>query len=184
LAEARRWLGVAEKLAARGLLPEPQFHAARVALSKAQQDERVAKAALESSQAELEHYTVTAPLDGVIAWLDVVPGMVSRPGTTVWGEILDLSEIDVQCQVTAALADRVKVGQDVWVRQEGPADGCRAGSVVFVGLAADARSGLVPVRVRVQGAAGRLRCNVEVRVRFGTAGTAAGQVCAAHSVGE
>jgi RND family efflux transporter MFP subunit len=184
LREARRFRGVAEQLAAKGFLPEAQLHQARVTLLKAEQDQRGAKAALESSQAELEHYTVTAPLDGVITWLDVVPGMVSRPGTTVWGEILDLSEIDVQCQLTAAQADRVKVGQDARVRYEGLARGCWAGKVVFVGPAADAQTGLVPVRVRVQGAAERLRCTVEVRVRLGTAGTAAGEACAAHSVGE
>ena len=32
--------------------------------------------------------------------------MVSRPGTTVWGEILDLSEIDVRCELTAEQADQ------------------------------------------------------------------------------
>ena len=26
-------------------------------------------------------------------------GVVSRPDTTVWGEVLDLSEIDVRCEV-------------------------------------------------------------------------------------
>ena len=67
-----------------------------VALEIAEAEARVAtaQANLEASRAELEHYTVTAPIDGVVSWLDVHPGTVSRPGTTVWGEILDLSELE------------------------------------------------------------------------------------------
>jgi hypothetical protein len=110
--------------------------------------------------------------------------MVSRPGTTVWGEILDLSEIDVQCQFIAEQADQVKVGQAAQVRREGLADGCLLGKVVFVGLAADARTGLVPVCVRVQGAGERLRCNIEVKVRIEVGGRAAGQACAADKARE
>jgi RND family efflux transporter MFP subunit len=184
LKEADRFLGVAEGMAAKGVLPEHTLHAARVAFRKAQQDEKGAKAALESAQAEWEHYTVTAPLDGVITWLDVVPGMVSRPGTTVWGEILDLSEIDVECSCRTEQADRVTVGQAARVQQEGHADRCWAGKVVFVGPAADVRTGLVPVRVRVERAGGRLRCHVEVKVRFATAGTAADEAQAACNVRE
>jgi multidrug efflux pump subunit AcrA (membrane-fusion protein) len=69
-----------------------------------------AKAALEAAEAELEHYAVTAPIDGVVSWLDVYPGTVSRPGTTVWGEVLDLSELDVQCDLPPGQAARVGVG--------------------------------------------------------------------------
>jgi RND family efflux transporter MFP subunit len=166
LKEARRFLNVAEDLASRGHLPEQQLHGARVAMLKAEQDELAAKAALESSQAELEHYTVTAPIDGVITWLAVVPGTVSRPGTTVWGEILDLSEIDVVCELNAEQADRISLGQAVEVRREGQQQPRWAGEVVFVAPAADERTGLVPVRVGIKSTGGRLRCHIEVKVRF------------------
>jgi RND family efflux transporter MFP subunit len=169
LKEARRFLNVAEDLASRGHLPEHQLHGARVAMLKAEQEELAAKASVESSQAELEHYTVTAPIDGVVTWLDVVPGTVSRPGTTVWGEILDLSEIDVACEVTADRADRLSLGQAVEVRREGQPQTLWVGEVVFVGPAADERTGLVPLRVRVKSAGGRLRCHIEVKVRFSSA---------------
>src|SRR5262249_6898765 len=74
-----------------------------------------AKQALRSAQAEPEHYTVTAPIDGVVTSLDVVLGTVSRPGTSVWGEILDLSVIDVRCDVTPDQADQIAVGQEAEV---------------------------------------------------------------------
>ena len=166
LAESRRYLGVAEKTYQIGALPEERYHAARVAALKAEMEERVAKAALESAQAEAEHYVVTAPIDGVVSWLDVHAGMVSRPGTTVWGEILDLSEIDVRCELTTEQADRVSVGQAAEVRPSGQKEGGGAGRVVFVGITADQGSGLVAVVVRLPNANGRLRCGVPVRVRF------------------
>jgi RND family efflux transporter MFP subunit len=164
LQEARRHFAAAERASA--AVSEKLYHEIRLAAQKAERDERVAKAALESAQAELEHYVVTAPIGGVISWLDVHPGMVSRPGTTVWGEILDLSEIDVRCELTAEQADRVSVGQAAEVRPSGKKEGGVTGRVVFVGITADQGSGLVPVVVRLPNANGRLRCGVPVQVRF------------------
>src|SRR5204863_7855385 len=51
------------------------------------------QAELEAAQCELEHYTVHAAIDGMISWLDVTPGTVSRAGTKVWGEVVDLREV-------------------------------------------------------------------------------------------
>jgi HlyD family secretion protein len=124
-----------------------------------------AQANLESARFELEHYALTAAIDGVVTWLDVRPGTVARPGTTIWGEILDLSEIDVRCELTPDQADRVSVGQPAEVRREGRKD-VWAGQVVFVGLAADPKTGRVPVCVRLKDVQERLRCYIDVVVRF------------------
>jgi multidrug resistance efflux pump len=136
-----------------------------VAALKAENDERIARGALDSAQAELEHFVVTASIDGVVSWLDVHPGMVSRPGTTVWGEILDLSEMNVRCGLTPEQADRVSVGQAAEVRPRANEEAF-PGRVVFVGTRADLATSLVPVMVRLSNAKGRLRCNVPVRVRL------------------
>jgi multidrug resistance efflux pump len=125
-----------------------------------------AKAGLEAAEAELEHYTVNAPIDGVVTRLDVCPGMVSRPGTSVWGEILDLREIDVRCDVPPTQADGLVPGQTAEVVQAGTSPGRFPGRVVLVGRAADAVSGKVPVLVRIANAGERLRANVDVVVRF------------------
>ncbi len=91
---------------------------------------------------------------------------MSRPGTSVWGEIVDLREIDVHCELPPQQADRVVVGQTAHVSLNGAAlPG--PGRVAFVGVAADARSGKVPVVVRVANPQERLRCNVDVKVCFG-----------------
>jgi membrane fusion protein, multidrug efflux system len=163
LSESRRFLAAVEK--SYQAVPEQSYHTARVAALKAEMDERIAKAALESAQAELEHFVVTAPIAGVVSWLDVHPGMVSRPGTTVWGEILDLSEIDVRCELTPEQADRVSVGQTAEVRPCGKEEAV-AGRVVLVGITADQATGVVPVIVWLSNPRERLRCNVPVRVRL------------------
>jgi multidrug resistance efflux pump len=140
-----------------------------VAQEVAEAEARVAtaQANLESSQAELEHYTVTAAIDGVVSWLDVHVGTVSRPGTTVWGEILDLREMDVQCDLTPSQAARVGAGERVVVCQGGGSEARWEGRVVFVGVAADPQDGRVPVRVRMTNPGERLRCHTEVVVTFG-----------------
>jgi membrane fusion protein (multidrug efflux system) len=165
LAEAQRFLAAITKLHEQGGTAEQTYHAARVALLKAEQDERAAAAAVESAKAELEHYTVTAALDGVIAWLDVCPGMVSRPGTSVWGEILDLREIDVRCDVLPAQADRITAGQAAQVQML-PKGDFETAKVIYVGIAADKTTSRVPVIVRMPNAKAHLRCDIETIVRF------------------
>lgn len=125
-----------------------------------------AKAELEAAEAELEHYTVNAAIDGVVTRLDVYPGTVLRPGTSLWGEILDLREIDVRCDVSPPQADGVVPNQTVEVVQPGPTPRRFTGHVAWVGRAADPLSGRVPVLVRLADAEERLRSNVDVVVRF------------------
>ena len=43
---------------------------------------------------------MTAAIDGEIAWLDVSPGTVTWPGSLVWGEVVDLRELDVRCELS------------------------------------------------------------------------------------
>ncbi len=165
LKETKRLFDQAEAAHRDGALPATNFHATRSAFHKAEHEANAAQAALEAAQAELEHYRVDAKIDGVIAWLDVHVGMVSRPGTTTWGEILDLSEIDARCDLTPENADRVAVGQAAEVRARGRKDGLM-GRIAFVGIAADEKSGLIPVCVRVSNPKTHFRCGVPVRVRF------------------
>ena len=161
--EARRFLAKAESVTE--ILPEQRLFDARLALRKAEADERAARAAVDSAKAELEHYRVAAVLDGVVSSLDVYPGVVARPGTTVWGEIVDLRELDVRCELTPADADRIAVGQKVEIRAAGAGE-VAAGSITFIGPVADAKSSRIPVLVHFVNSRERLRCGVPVSVRF------------------
>jgi membrane fusion protein (multidrug efflux system) len=165
LKEARRLAKAVEETHHEGGIPATTYFATRAALLKAEQDERAAKGALDSAKAELEHYTVVAMADGVVSWLDVCPGMVSRPGTSTWGEILDLTEIDVRCELTPEDADRIAAGQraEVCARWSKTVV---AGKVVLVGIAADKITCRVPVVVRLPNTGASLRCGVSVQVSF------------------
>jgi multidrug resistance efflux pump len=182
---------------AKGSISEQRYHDARADTDRAQADHRAAdarlkrlrkrpyehevaeltaklagaKEALKSAEAELEHYTLTAPIDGVITSLDVVPGTVSRPGTTTWGEILDLSVIDVRCEVTPEEADQISVGQAAEVRR-GLRSEVLKGQVAHVGIAADRQTGKIPVLVRLKNPDNRLRCYIDVSVSIPTTAAA------------
>jgi membrane fusion protein, multidrug efflux system len=164
LEEARRHCAAADKAIA--ALPEKLYCDIRLRALTAEKDERMAKAALESAKAELEHFEVASQIDGVVSWLNVHPGMVSRPGTTVWGEILDLRELDVRCELTLEQAERIAVGQSVEVKKKARQELFGSGRVVFVGIEADAKTELVPVHIRLPNQNERLRCNEPVQVRF------------------
>jgi multidrug resistance efflux pump len=190
--EAQRLLERLQPAWARGAVPEQRYHEARAqaAKSKAEQHAaaarlerlrkrpfsqevaelearvKTAEAAVKASQAELEHYTVLAGIDGIISWLDVSPGTVARPGTTTWGEILDLSVLNVRCELAPAQADRLSVGQVAEVFADGAMSAPLKGQVANVGIAGDQATGRVPVLVRLSNPQQRLRCHLDVKVRF------------------
>jgi multidrug resistance efflux pump len=125
-----------------------------------------AQAELESFQAELEHYTLHAPIDGVVAWLKVMPGTVTRPGFAAWGEIVDVRELDVRAAVTAEQADLIDREQPVPIILPGRTGERLSGHVAFIGPAADPQTALVPVLVRVSNPDERLRANVDVELEI------------------
>lgn len=136
---------------------------ARIASLESQR--RQAEAELEGAQATLDNHTIVARIAGVVADLHVRPGDIVRPGTAVWGVVLDLSEIDVRCLVTPAQARGLEVGQSAEIAAEdGTALG--RGRVAMIGAAADLGTGRMPVVVRLADAAGRVPSGVSVRVTF------------------
>ncbi len=163
-----------------GVLSAQRIHEILSNAKKAAADARQAKAMLESAKFELEHYTVESPIDGVVNRLDVYLGMVSRPGTTIWGEILDLSEIDVACQLSLTQVEKLEAGQkskvltangmryfgqEADVLHKETAAKLGTGVVVFIGLEAD-KDGNLPVLVRLDNPDYKLRCEVPVQLRF------------------
>ncbi len=191
--QARKTLEGIDPLWAKGNVSEQRHRKAQSAQSVAEAEEKVAaarlerllkqpadleiaelearvaaaKATLEAARGEIQQVIVAAPLTGVVSRMDVQPGMRAEAGAPTWGEILDLSEIDVRCDLTPQEADGVAVGDTAEVTQEGVQYGHWTGQVVNVGSAADQQSGKVPVLVRVKNGGERLRCYVEVSVHFG-----------------
>ena len=84
----------------------------------------------------------------------------------IWGEIHDLRELDIACELTPAQAERMAVGESAEVRLEGHESASAVGKVVFVGNSADRTSGLLPLLIQVPNTDERLRAEIDVRVRF------------------
>jgi RND family efflux transporter MFP subunit len=175
LAAAKESLAAIDALARAGAASEAAYRAVQTGARVAQQDLLAAQAELDAAEAELAGCVVTALIAGVVSWLDVCVGTVSRPGTAVWGEVLDLSELDVLCELPPEQADLVAVGQAAEVRPVAPKGTRRTGKVVFVGPSAEGEKGLVPVLVRIANRDGRLRCGVAAQVRFTEAGDGGGR---------
>ena len=163
---SRRNLELAERSRQTGALPENTYNEIRATALSNEAQMLAAEAELSLAQSELKLYTVTASIDGEVAWLDVSPGTVSWPGTLIWGEIVDLRELDVRCELTPVQAEQVVVGQSAELWLEGKAEAAAAGKVVFIGKSADRNTGLVPVMVRVANPQERLRAEIGVKVRF------------------
>jgi RND family efflux transporter MFP subunit len=165
---SRRNLELATPARNAGAVPENTYNEIRAAASSNEAQMLAAEAELALAQSELKLYTVTAPIDGEVAWLDVSPGTVTWPGSMIWGEIVDLRELDIRCELSPAQAEQVAVGQSAEVRLDGKAEAAGTGKVAFVGKVAERNSGLVPVVVRVANPQERLRAEIAVKVRFHT----------------
>jgi RND family efflux transporter MFP subunit len=163
---SRRNLELAEKGRQTGSFPQVTYNELRGAAGSNDALVQAAQAELSLAQSELKLYNVTASIDGEIAWLDVSPGTVTWPGAMIWGEIVDLRELDIRCEVSPAQAELVTVGDAAEIRLDANAEPVGTGKVVFLGKMADRSTGLVPVVVRVANDPERLRAEVPVKVRF------------------
>jgi RND family efflux transporter MFP subunit len=163
---SRRILDFADKSMGTGAVPQNTYNEIRGTALSNEAQVLAAEAELVLAQSELQLYTVRAAIDGEVAWLDVSPGTVTWPGALIWGEIMDLRELDIRCDLSPVQAEQVAVGRSAEVRLAGKTEPAGTGKVVFVGKAADRNSGLVPVVVRVANGQGRLRAEVAVTVRF------------------
>jgi multidrug efflux pump subunit AcrA (membrane-fusion protein) len=175
-----------------GALPEQRYIEVRALVVRCQADERAAQARLdkllrrpfkreiaeieariatargnlEAAEAELEHYLLKSPIDGVVASLTAVIGDVRGHETTIWGEIIDIKQLDVRCDVPPSQLDAIRLGDRADVRVNGRAGAGLTGKVVNIGIAADRTTGNVPVLVRVENPDEKLRCYIQVVVRF------------------
>jgi RND family efflux transporter MFP subunit len=165
---SRKNLDNADRSRSTGAMPENVYNDVRAIALSNEAQVPAAEAELSLAESELKMYTVTASIDGEIAWLDVSPGTVTWPGSLVWGEIVDLCELDVRCELSPAQVERVAVGQSAEVWLDGKAEPAATGKIVFVGKVANRSSGFVPVVVRAANVQERLRAEVAVKVRFQT----------------
>jgi membrane fusion protein (multidrug efflux system) len=124
---------------------------------------------LKALDEQLKLYTLTAPLDGRLGRLQVVPGQTLPPGTLAT-EIVDLDkDIDVLCFVPPHIAKRLQIGQPARIGgldDPGTATSTTGqGKVEFIADQAEVDTGNFAVKVRFPNAQLRLKGNLTLRLR-------------------
>jgi RND family efflux transporter MFP subunit len=161
------------------LVPAVELKKAEVLLEEAQSKLRAAQLKLEADEQglaalneQLRLYTLTAPIDGRLGRLQVVPGQTLAIGTLVT-DVLDVSaRIDVLCYVPAQVARQLQLSQKAQIGGldkdfAGGASGTE-GEVVFIAEQADPDTGNFAVKVRFPNKEARLPVNAVLQIRVQT----------------
>jgi HlyD family secretion protein len=145
LADAELKLRRAERLAAQGIVTDETLEAsklaeasARLALDRARQAVRQARAGLVKAEDDLAKTTIFAPLSGTVTELNaeqgevVVSGTMNNPASVI-GVIADLSEILAVVEVDETEIVEVDLGQPAVVEVDAVPDHAYHGEVVEIG---------------------------------------------------
>ncbi len=148
------------------------------AAAEAQARVKIAEQATKTSQVRLDLHTLRAPIDGVLQDITCQPGQTIAPGTPV-GEIVDASQVEIVAWLSPRLAREIHAGQKVAVSLVGAhappkaeddstdaAEDIPPATVVFVGRIADAQTGNLSVRCRVDNAEGQLAIGQTVNLEI------------------
>jgi multidrug efflux pump subunit AcrA (membrane-fusion protein) len=115
---------------------------------------------LKALDAQLDFYTLRAPISGHLGLLQVSPGQTITPGTTV-AEVVDLDEIDVLCFVSPHTTHKLKLGQPARLADSESA----TGKLAFIAVQAQPETGNFAVKVRFPNKDLGLRANSVKRLR-------------------
>jgi RND family efflux transporter MFP subunit len=148
---------------------------ANLALQTAESQERSAKGKLEAGQktldalnVQLRLYTLTAPLNGRLGRIQVVPGQTLSVGTFVT-DVVDVSEqIDVICFVSAQVVRQLQLDQNAEIGGLGgdaASPGGPRGKIVFIAEQAEPDTGNYAVKVRFPNKEAKLSVNAVVQIR-------------------
>jgi RND family efflux transporter MFP subunit len=127
---------------------------------------------VEALRAQLQYYTLSAPISGRLGRILVVPGQTLSVGTFV-GEVVDLDEqIDVLCFVPSSMVRKLQLGQQA---SSGPIEKDPAaaqpealGEVIFIADQAEPETGNFAVKVRFDNKEAHLRSNHVLRLHVKT----------------
>jgi RND family efflux transporter MFP subunit len=118
-----------------------------------------ARAELRALNAQLDYYTLKAPIAGRLGLIQAEAGQTLAPGSTV-AEVINLDEIDVLCHVPPRAAQLLDSKQEAWIAGTKKP----VGHVVYVAEQAQAETGNFEVKVRFPNKEAKLRANAVARV--------------------
>lgn len=177
LSNAQREFGRAETLHQAGSLPDQQFEQARSALEMAGLQRAQAEAAKGLADKQVRGSVLTAPFDGVVAYVCCEEGEYFNPmsvspmgGAQGLVGLVDLDTVKIDLEVSDRDVGRIAPGMPAHVRVDVVADRLPPkglpGTVESVGLAADAASRTFPVRVVAGNPDHVVRAGTHARVRI------------------
>ena len=151
LTDAQQKFARANELAERGLLPQSELDAAKVAVDTAQanlasQQATVtqaqaavtqSQASVNQSQVNLQHTVITAPIDGIVTQRNVDVGQTvaaSMQAPTLFIIAADLTKMQVNASVDEADVGRIRPGQHVTFRVDAYPTDSFDGTVVQIRL--------------------------------------------------
>jgi RND family efflux transporter MFP subunit len=129
-------------------------------LQSAKAQYKMAEAAVATATAQLAQLTIRTPIAGTLNSLNCQLGQTLSVGTSV-GEVVDAAQLQAVVWIAVADARRMKPKQAVTVHACGSsmddaAESDAAGAVLDVGKVADPQTGNLPVRFKIDNAAGHL----------------------------
>ncbi len=177
LATAQREFGRAESLHQAGTLPDQQFEQAHSALEMAGLQKAQAEAAKGLADKQVRGSVLTAPFDGVVAYVCCEEGEYFNPMTIspmggVQGLVglVDLDTVKIDLEVSDRDVGRIAPGMPAHVLVDVVADrlpaGGLAGTVASVGMAADAASRTFPVRIVADNPGHVVKAGTHAKVRI------------------
>ena len=155
LAAAEREANRTDSLVRGGALAERDLDTARNAVAVAQSQAADARSRLASAAKQLEHLTVRAPIDGIIADRPANAGDVVSPGTELF-RIIDPRSMRLEAAVPSEALALVKVGLPVQFQVRGYPDQIFDGKIERVSPTADPVTRQVSIFVTIPNTAGRL----------------------------
>ncbi len=152
-----------DKASLAGLYPTPATAAAVTAQTERVQADR---AVVARDEAQIADLTVTAPVSGEVASVDVVAGQVASPGTQLF-EIVQPGSVEIQTSVPEIDLPNIYTGEGVqiWTQDQGTMQA----AVTYIGLisSGEGRQGaLYPVTLAIENPPSGLRQGMQASVNF------------------
>ncbi len=129
--------------------------------------ERTAPAQLAQARANYENTILTAPAAGVVTARTVDAGEMAMTGVPVV-TIVDLDSVYVECGASEKQINKFKVGQEVQVKVDAVSAKPLTGKITHIGLSADPRTKVYPVKVQLANPDGLLKPGMFATIDLGS----------------
>ncbi|AQS60222.1 efflux RND transporter periplasmic adaptor subunit [Desulforamulus ferrireducens] len=151
-------------------ISQAQFEQVESALINAQANVRLAEAQVKQSQATLnaarENSVLTAPVNGMVAAVDVDPGELVSPQTAPI-TIVQIDKVQVKVNVSENVVESIKVGSDVPITINA-LNKEFTGQVVSVAPKADPSTRAFAVKIEVANPSGEIKPGMVARLNLST----------------